>query len=323
MIIKSEFKPAWWAKNRHMQTIWGAVFRSLPKLPELRRERIELADGDFIDLDIYENDSPTVLILHGLEGDINSHYMRGIVKQLSHSGYQIVVKYFRGCSGESNRLLRSYHSGVSDDLQSVIEALEQLGISVDYLLGFSLGGNVLLKWLGENHQNHTVNAAIAVSVPMLLNECANAIDIGFSRVYSSRLLSSLKRKTLDKKSRFAKELALTSQEINKLDSFWSFDHQVTAPLHGFATAEEYYQNASSQQYLKRITIPTLVIHAQDDPFMNPKVIPSQQQLSPKVKLELAEAGGHVGFVGGRWPWQAEYYLEHRIPEFLAQFSSVS
>lgn len=324
MIVKSKFKPAWWAKNRHMQTIWGAIFRQLPELPALKRERVELADGDFIDLDIFARpESATVLILHGLEGDINSHYMRGIVKQLSNNGYQVIVKYFRGCSGESNRLPRSYHSGVSDDLEAIMQALQQSGITVNYLLGFSLGGNVVLKWLGENYQHHAVAAAVAVSVPMLLNECANSIDVGFSKVYSNHLLSSLKRKTLEKKSRFAKEIELTPQQINKLNSFWSFDHQVTAPLHGFATADEYYQNASSQQFLKRIAIPTLIIHAQDDPFMNPKVIPNQQQLSPTVKLELAEAGGHVGFVGGPWPWQAEYYLEHRIPEFLAQFPSVS
>jgi len=319
LITPSKFRPAWWAKNRHLQTIWGAVVRKLPELPPLERWRINLPDNDFIDVDLYlASDKPTVLLLHGLEGSIDSHYMRGIVAQLIADGYQVAIKHFRGCSGESNRLLRSYHSGVSDDLQQVIESLAQRQVRVDFLIGFSLGGNVLLKWLGENHSGHQVQRAVAVSVPLLLDECANAIDEGFSRVYSGRLLKTLKMKALYKKMQFAEKIQLSEKEINQLDSFWDFDHQITAPLHGFESAKDYYRQVSSQQFLKHIKVPTLVIHAKDDPFMNTKVIPDAKQVSTAVEFELADYGGHVGFVGGNWPWRAEYYLEHRIPEFLAQ-----
>lgn len=320
MITASQFKPAWWAKNRHMQTIWGAIFRFAPKKPPMQRIRLDLPDSDFIDVDFYPvAKAPTVLLLHGLEGSIDSHYMRGIVKTLVGDGKQVAVMHFRGCSGESNRLLRSYHSGVSDDLQSVLTLLKDKDIVVDYLVGFSLGGNVLLKWLGENHLDHKVKAAVAVSVPLLLDECATAIDEGFSRVYSGRLLKTLKIKALYKKMQYQEAIDLTTDEIKQLNNFWAFDHQITAPLHGFKSAEEYYRKASSQPFLKSIRIPTLIIHAKDDPFMNTKVIPKEEHLSDKVDFELAEYGGHVGFVAGNWPWQAEYYLEKRIPQFLAKF----
>ncbi|TQV74632.1 hydrolase [Aliikangiella marina] len=320
MLTESQFKPAWWAKNRHVQTIWGALFRLVPKKPSMRRIRLDLADGDFIDVDFYAiANAPTVLLLHGLEGSVDSHYMRGIVNSLIGQGKQVAVMHFRGCSGESNRLLRSYHSGVSDDLQNVLLLLENESITVDYLVGFSLGGNVLLKWLGENHPNNQVKAAVAVSVPLLLDECATAIDEGFSRLYSGRLLKTLKIKALYKKMEYQDAIALSPEEIKRLNNFWAFDDQITAPLHGFGSAEEYYQKASSQPFLKSIKIPTLVIHAKDDPFMNTNVIPREEHLSDKVDFELAEYGGHVGFVGGNWPWRAEYYLEKRIPQFLAQF----
>ena len=319
MLKESLFKPAWWAKNRHFQTVWGAIFRRLPPLPPIERWRVDMPDGDFIDVDLaLSGDGPFVLLLHGLEGSADSHYMRGIVSRLVQQGKRVAVMHFRGCSGESNRLLRSYHSGVSDDLQLVIERLARRSLSVDYLVGFSLGGNVLLKWLGENHSGHQIKAAVAVSVPLLLNECANAIDQGFSRVYSGRLLKTLKMKTLYKKMQFTDQVPLSNSEINRLNTFWDFDHKVTAPLHGFKSAEDYYHQVSSQQFLKTIQLPTLVIHAKDDPFMNTNVIPQAHHLSSQVDFELADFGGHVGFVGGKWPWRAEYYLEQRIPQFLDQ-----
>jgi uncharacterized protein len=324
MLKESTFKPGWWAKNRHLQTLWGALVRRLPELPAMERWRFDLPDGDFIDVDLYfKSDAPTVLLLHGLEGSIDSHYIRGLVNQFASQGKQVIVKHFRGCSGEQNRLLRSYHSGVSDDLQAVLEQLSERNIVVDFIVGFSLGGNVLLKWLGENHKRHSVKGAVAVSVPLLLDECASAIDQGFSKLYSSRLLKTLKLKTLYKKLQFNEQIKLSAEEIKQLDTFWAFDHQVTAPLHGFKSASEYYAKVSSQQFLKSIQIPTLVIHAADDPFMNVNVIPGAQHLSPAVEFELAQFGGHVGFVGGDWPWRAEYYLEKRIPAYLDQITEKS
>lgn len=321
--ISSCFKPAWWAQNRHLQTIWGALFRSAPSLPTMQRKRLELDDGDFIDIHIYiqpdrVNCAPTVLLLHGLEGSIHSSYIRGAVSQLVCAGYQVVVMHFRSCSEENNRLLQSYHSGVSDDLQLVIEILRRENIIIEYLVGFSLGGNVLLKWLGEQRQYFQVKAAVAISVPLRLDECATAIAQGFSQIYARHLLKTLKLKVHQKKRQFAHAISLTHNEIKRLASFWEFDDKVTAPIHGFSSAADYYAKVSSRQFLKFIEIPTLIIHAKDDPFMNEQVIPEATELSPKVTFELSERGGHVGFVEGPWPWKAEYYLEKRVVEFFKQ-----
>ncbi len=317
MIIRSSFRAAWWAKNRHVQTIWGAIFRKIPELPVAERKRLELPDGDFIDVDIYfKTKKPTILLLHGLEGSSDSHYIRGLIDVLREHDFRVVVMHFRGCSGESNRLLQSYHSGISEDLQLVLELLQSIDISVDYLVGFSLGGNVLLKWLGEKHSKHTVKAAVAISVPLLLDECATAIEQGFSKVYSGRLLKTLRQKALLKKMNFGEQMMLSPEKIKKLKSFWEFDNHFTAPVHGFESVENYYTKASSRQFLKNISLPTLVIHAKDDPFMTPNVIPTNEELSTHVIFELAERGGHVGFIEGAAPWSAKYYLEQRIIEFL-------
>ncbi len=345
MKILSQFKPAWWAKNRHLQTVWGALFRFFPLLPRLRRIRLELADGDFIDIDIHFEESPsTVLILHGLEGSVHSHYIRGLVAQFIARKQQVAVMHFRGCSGESNRLLKSYHSGASEDLHQVVELLQAAGMQIDYLVGFSLGGNIVLKWLAEiaekpnsSNQSHScqntsdenkyrrnsascsIKAAVAVSVPYLLDECANTIDKGFSRVYSRHLLKTLRKKVVEKRGLFSEDFSLSCEEISQLKTFWSFDHQVTAPVNGFLSAEDYYRKVSSRQFLSAISVPTLLIHAKDDPFMSQGVIPELSELSPFIQLEISERGGHVGFIQGKWPFIANYYLDHRIPEFLSHY----
>lgn len=334
--LEQGFKPSWWAKNRHIQTMWGPLIRRLPKVPNIMRERLELDDGDFIDLDIYKvKNRPTLLLLHGLEGSIDSAYIRGMLDTAVTKNWQVVVMHFRSCSGEPNRLLSSYNSGVSSDLQLVLNALAKQSLNVDYIVGYSLGGNVLLKWLGEkgrinNSTKESVNlnmndysnikAAVAVSVPMLLDVCAKEIHTGFSRVYEWALLQTLRHKTSEKILKFGSDKLPQLTEVSKLNSFVKFDNQVTAPAHGYKNAEDYYQKASAQQFIKSIKIPTLIVHAKDDPFMNESVIPDQQEISESVTLEVNEKGGHVGFVQGQWPWKAEYYLEKRIPEYLQQFS---
>ncbi len=324
MFINSQFKTGWWNKNRHVQTVWGGIFRFKQQLPDRDRIRFNLDDGDFIDVDIFngksgEESKQFVLLLHGLEGGVNSHYIQGMTHKLIKSNKYVGVMNFRGCSGEENRGFRSYHSGVSDDLNIIIKLLAQKGIEVSYLIGFSLGGNVLLKWLGENQGDNKIKAAVAVSVPLLLNECANTMTQGFSKFYSGHLLKTLKEKAKTKKERFPEKITISCAEIEKLNSFWLFDDKITAPLHGFDNALDYYQKSSSRQFLKSIKTPTLIIQAKDDPFMNLNVIPELNELSSNVHFELSENGGHVGFVQGSWPWSAEYYLEKRIPEFFQQF----
>jgi hypothetical protein len=224
--------------------------------------------------------------------------------------------HFRGCSGEPNRLSRSYHSGETGDLQAVVERLRArnpaAGIAV---VGYSLGGNVLLKWLGELGPAAPLDCAVAVSVPFELGAAADRLARGFSRLYQYRLLYSLKRSTR-RKVRLG-VLHPRYGDLSPVRDFRAFDDRVTAPLHGFRDACHYYTVSSCRQYLAGIRVPTLVLHARDDPFLTPAAIPGPGEVSPAVDVELSACGGHVGFVGGPWPWHAEYWLEQRIPAFLA------
>lgn len=319
-IIKNAFVAPWWAKNCHLQTLWASLFRQLPKLPKMSRYRLELDDGDFIDVDIFlQTKQPTLLLLHGLEGSVNSHYIRGMIDSAVKKNWQVAVMHFRSCSGEPNRLVKSYNSGVSDDLQVVLDKLKHKSIIVDYIVGYSLGGNVLLKWLGEQHLS-SVKAAVAVSVPLMLDVCATEIHRGFSRFYEFILLRTLRQKTREKQLKFSSKLLPKMQQIKNLKSFWQFDDQVTAPVHGYLNASDYYKRASSRQFVKNIKIKTLIIQSRDDPFMSAEVLPKKDEIPESVTLEENCHGGHVGFVQGQWPWKASYYLESRIPQFLEAVS---
>ena len=309
------FTPAWWCRNGHMQTLWQSLFRHLPRIA-LRRERIELPDGDFIDLDWNEcRRGPIVVILHGLEGSSSSVYARGMLKAIQDQDWRGVVMHHRGCSGEPNRLPRSYHSGETGDFSHILDVLHRREPHTAFAaVGYSLGGNVLLKWLGETGNRDRLRAAAAVSVPLLLRRAADRLETGFSRLYQWELLRRLRRSLGRKRARI--DVPLTVQDVAALRSFREFDEHVTAPLHGFTGADHYYSAASSRQFLKHIAIETLVVHALDDPFMTPDVIPAHDELSDAVRFELYPHGGHVGFIAGHWPWRAHYWLETRVPEFL-------
>jgi len=297
-----------------MQTLWPYLFRRMPRV-ELRRERLGLPDGDFLDLDWTENShGPIVIVLHGLEGSSDSKYARGLLKAVHEHGWRGMVMHFRGCSGEHNRLPRSYHSGETTDLAYVVNLLRGREPEAPlFVVGFSLGGNVLLKWLGEVGSQVPIKAAVAVSVPFLLDESAKRLDQGFSRVYQWGLMHSMRNAVAEKRKRM--KLPLKIQDLSKLKTFRDFDEHITAPLHGFAGAEDYYRRSSSRQYLKGIVVPTLLIHAEDDPFMTTSVIPNKQELSDSTTLELCSNGGHVGFVSGICPWRPDYWLENRVLEY--------
>jgi predicted alpha/beta-fold hydrolase len=312
------FKAAWWCRGPHAQTLWARLARRPPQVA-LWRERLELPDGDFIDLDWTENGSgPIVIVLHGLEGSSDSPYARGLLRAVEQRGWRGVVMHFRGCSGEPNRLPRSYHSGDIGDLAFFVDTLKRREPPVTLaVVGFSLGGNVLLKWLGKTGDMSTIHAAVAVSVPFVLHGAAARLQQGFSRLYQWQLLRSL-RHTVDAKRR-RMELSLKIRDLSALRNFRDFDEHVTAPLHGFDSADHYYTVSSSRQYLRGITVPTLLLHARDDPFMTESAIPRPDELSESVTLELSPRGGHVGFVAGIWPWRPRYWLDERIPEYLAQY----
>ncbi len=313
--MREAFKPAWWCRGPHLQTLWPFLFRRTSHV-ELKRERLELPDGDFLDLDwTVNNNGPIVLILHGLEGSSNSKYARGLLNAVHHRGWRGVVIHFRGCSGEPNRLPRSYHSGETGDLAYVADMLRRREPETPlFAVGFSLGGNVLLKWLGEAGKQTLINAAVAISVPFLLAESAKRLEQGFSQFYQWGLMRSMHSSVAEKRKHM--KLPLKIEDLSALKTFRDFDEHVTAPLHGFAGADDYYERSSSRQYLKAIQVPTLIIQSRDDPFMTEAVIPRDGELSSVVELELYDNGGHVGFVAGTRPWVPEYWLDGRILQYL-------
>lgn len=310
------FEAGRWCRNPHLQTLLPRLRLGRPLA--LRRERLDLPDGDFVDLDwTLRAQGPIVIVLHGLEGSSRSPYVRGLLRALDGQGFRAAAMHFRGCSGTPNRLPRGYHSGETRDLDYVVRTLAQREPGARLaVVGYSLGGNVLLKWLGEEAGDAPVQSAVAVSVPFVLSLAADRLNRGFSRVYQWKLLLSLRQSLRRKFARSPAPIPL--HELGGLRSFWHFDDRVTAPLHGFRDAMDYYTSSSSRQYLHRITVPTLVIHAKDDPFLPPEAIPTPEELSPSIRLELYPHGGHVGFITGSSPWRPVYWLEHRIPEFLVQ-----
>lgn len=318
-----KFKPAWWLRNSHLQTIWPVLCRANVKNLHTQRERLELPDGDFIDLDWVhaQGKGPIVLLLHGLEGSINSHYAKSLLQQFESRGWRGVFMHFRGCSGEPNRLPRGYHSGETGDVSYVIETILNREPTVPIAaVGISLGGNVLLKWLGETGSQNQLKAAIAVSVPFELLKAAKRVQQGFSKFYQWYFIKCLRE-------RLSKKFALTptpfdTSVIHQVQTMYDFDDKITAPLHGFMDVHDYYDAASCRQFLHSIQIPTLILQAKDDPFMTADVIPNQDELSPSIKLEVSEGGGHVGFVAGKYPWRPEYWLEKRIPDFLENYLNI-
>ena len=314
-IIKSSFNPVWWLSNPHIQTLWPTFFRTLPRV-NTAIHRLELNDGDFLDLAITPlKNKPIVIILHGLEGSLDSPYAKPLIKALDNTGYGVCFVHFRGCSGEVNRLSRSYHSGDTGDLQSVVNYLQENNSQgVFAVIGFSLGGNALLKWMGEQGNKSMVKTAIAVSVPFTLSDAGDRLEKSFSRIYQQHLVSRCQKKYTLK---FAtKRSPLESIDVKKLNTFYSFDDQITAPLNGFDGADDYYKQSSSRQFLKHIRKPTLILHSKDDPFMWEHTVPTEDELSPVVQLELSESGGHVGFIDGTHPFNIEYWLDQRIVKWL-------
>ncbi|WP_095497574.1 hydrolase [Paraferrimonas haliotis] len=318
--MSSGFTPAWWAKSPHTQTIIPLLTQ--PKPIPLQQQRLDTDDGDFIDLEWLarpEANKPIVLILHGLEGSARSHYAKRLLLDCQKQQLSAVVHHHRNCSLEPNRLARSYHSGDTQDLALTVAHLNAHYPNNPILaVGYSLGANVLIKYLGERRHDSGITRAVAVSAPLQLSACAKRLEKGFSKVYQSYLIKQLQQRVRQKlaQPQLAKKMPLSLQQVDQLKTFYQFDDQVTAPLHGFKDVHDYYQQASGLPYLKSIEIPTLVLHAQDDPFMNQDVIPTSEQLSQQVNYQLCRHGGHVGFIEGGKPWAPKFFLERRILHFL-------
>ncbi len=323
------FKPAFGLSHRHSQTIFSTLFRK-PIAPVIRVERFTLADGDFVEcywhqqsfLSLENTHKPIVTLFHGLEGSFASPYIQGIMNALHEAGFCPVLMHFRGCSGLMNILPRSYHSGDTADARQWLNTLHARYPEHPLLaIGYSLGGNMLLKLLGEDGHSSSLNAAVAVSAPLKLDLCAKQMNQGFSQLYQYRLLKNLKRHLLKKYQQHDMKalIGIDEQQVKQLTSFWAFDDVYTGPIHGFSSAQDYYQQSSSQQYLSAISTETLLIHALDDPFMTPKVIPDKSQLSRQITFDLQATGGHLGFVSGHI-FKPSYWLDERIVDFLTNRS---
>ncbi|ADW19010.1 alpha/beta hydrolase fold protein [Desulfobulbus propionicus DSM 2032] len=308
------FLPPPWLRNPHLQTLWPKLLRKRPAL-RLRRERIELADGDFIDLAWTSGRGPTVLMLHGLEGTLRSHYALPVMASLLQAGFQPVFMHLRGCSGEPNRLPRTYHSGAIEDLAEVLAVLRSTNRPVAAAIGFSLGGNLLLRYLGTAGPASLLQAAMAVSVPFVLGDAARRLEQGGSRIYQHYLLDRLKRSY---RRKFAQTSSPLRVDLDRIHTLREYDQQVTAPLNGFAGADDYYRRCSSFGVLDRITTPTLILHSVDDPFMYPHSVPEADQVGPGVRLAIQPHGGHVGFVDGRFPWRTGWLIDRLAIAFFRE-----
>ncbi len=320
LVAESHYQPPFYLFNGHLQTIVPSLWRTVPDVA-YQRERLELPDGDFLNLDWSRPPAarPTdglAIVSHGLEGDASRPYMRGMVRALNRAGLDALAWNYRSCGGEMNRLLRSYHLGDTDDLDLVLRhALATGRYQRVYLVGFSAGGNVTLKYLGEDAARvpAEVRRAAVFSVPTDLR--ASSVHIGRlqNQVYLRRFLKSLRLKVRAKAELLPGQVDLAG--IEELRDFLAFDNRYTAPMHGFDSADAYYRYASSGRYLTGIRVPTLLVNAQNDPFLPASCFPREVAASsPFVFLETPPEGGHVGFAEGA-P-DGVYYSERRAVEFL-------
>jgi len=315
------YRPAWWVPGSHGQTLWGKFFRPRPSLP-VHVERWDTPDGDFIDVHRLTGPAgaPRLLFLHGLEGTIRSHYVGGFFHEAERRGWAADLMIFRGCGAEPNRAPRFYHSGETTDLAFVLDRVLREHPDVPVMVaGVSLGGNVLLKFLGERGDAlpRQLRAAAAISVPFDLERGARFIATGISRIYDRHFLRTLRPKALAKLEKYPG--LFDRSALERAASIYDFDDAVTAPVHGFSDAHDYYFRSSSLRWIGRIRLPTLLLSAVDDPFLPADVLGEVRDIAghnPALNIEFTMRGGHVGFVSGRWPWRPFYYAEWRACEFL-------
>ena len=324
-VTSPPYVPAWWVPGRHLRTLWGKFIRRVVDAPA-HTIRWETPDGDFLDL--WRVDAPAgrprLILLHGLEGGHRSHYARGILAEAHRRGWGADLLIFRSCGPEINRTPRFYHSGETTDLAFAVERLvSEFPSSQFFLAGVSLGGNVLLKYLGERGAvlSPNIRAAAAVSVPFDLQRSSRHIDRGFARVYQASFLRSLRRKAALKHAAFPDRVS--GEGLQRMRTLYAFDDAVTAPVHGFADASDYYSQSSAIRWLSRISLPSLLLSAVDDPFLPAEVLDEVRiiaEANPRLNLEFVERGGHVGFIGGRVPWRPVYYAEVRVFDFFEKYA---
>jgi hypothetical protein len=318
-LVHSTYRAPLWLAGGHLQTLYAALLVRVPSIP-YRRERWVLADGDFLDLDWVDGplDAPLLVLFHGLEGSSRGHYARALMQAVRRRGFSGVIPHFRGCSGEPNRLARAYHSGDSAEIDLILRRLRaEFPRRALFAVGVSLGGNALLKWLGEGGAacRSVIDAAAAVSAPVDLVAAGRTLDRGLNRqLYVRHFLASLRAKALDKIARH--RLPVSPAAIRSASTLYRFDDLFTAPLHGFRDAMDYWTRASSKPWLNSIAVPTLLLNARNDPFLPASALPTVEEVSAAVTLEYPAAGGHVGFVSGPFPGRLDW-LPQRLMDFFA------
>ncbi|HKS07597.1 MAG TPA: alpha/beta fold hydrolase [Gemmatimonadaceae bacterium] len=321
-------RPAWWLPGPHLPTIFAKFARKI-SMPPTVREQLATPDGDVISVERANgiDGRPRVILFHGLEGGTHSTYARGIFHAAARCGWWADLVLWRTCDGKTvNRVRRSYHSGASDDLGFALEAIVNSDPRrITFAIGVSLGGNALLKWLGERGKSvpPALRAASAVSVPFDLAAASRKIERGFSRVYTHFFLKSLKAKALAKIAQFP-DIA-DRGAVERAQTLWAFDDAFTAPLHGFANAADYYTQCSSLAFLSRVRIPTLLLNAQDDPFLPRRVLSQVGAVAVEnsyLECVFPRRGGHTGFISGASPRRAQYWMEDYVLNWLDQASGV-
>ncbi len=337
LVESSTYRPPFWLPNGHAQSIYPALFRKVPGV-EYQRERLVLPDGDFLDLDWSRssmtsdqlpvtNEKATkgeslvtdhwslVILSHGLEGDSRRQYILGMVRLLNQHGFDCLAWNFRSCSGELNGTLRFYHSGATDDLESVVDHARAKGYRRISLVGFSLGGNLTLKYLGEQGKKAVgeIERAVVFSVPLHLSSGSTRMEGWEDRVYTARFNRSLKRKIAEKAARMPDKI--DASHLKNVRTLRDFDNYYTSQLHGFKDAEDYYEQNSSIHFVDRIEVPTLIVNARNDPFLSPECYPFELiQPLPNVWLEAPPEGGHCGFLQAGY--RGVLWSEERALSFL-------
>ena len=316
LLSTSGYRSPWFLPNGHLQTIVPSLLRRAPHLTN-EKERLELEDGDFLDLEWHRQKGThaqrLAIFCHGLEANAGASYVQEVAGSLARQGWDILAWSYRGCSGEMNRLARFYHSGATEDLAAVVEhAIGHHSAPQIDLIGFSLGGNLVLKYLGEKSErvSSRLGKAVTFSVPCDLACSAKQLDTVFSReIYMRRFIKSLAHKVRLKQALFPEQL--NSEGLDSIRTFREFDNRYTAPLHGFTDAEDYWRRSSSRPFLNKIRIPAVLVNAENDPFLGPDCYPRDEATeSSFFHLEIPRTGGHVGFPGGgsEEPWLAERVL---------------
>lgn len=318
MVEQQSFQPPWWLRNKHVQSIYASVIKPRSTV-DLNWEEITLSDGDFVDIawaGPAPTNAPVLILLHGLEGSAYSHYIQEMLDLFIQFDWRIAVMHMRSCSGRLNNRPEFYNAEKTDDFKEVVDHIaNRYSDSPIFAMGFSLGGNILMRYLAK-HNESPLHAGIAVSMPFELAKSADYLVPFYQHV----LLRSLKRK-IEAKIDLGMDMPISVKELKLISSLRRFDSMITTPMYRYDSVDEYYQLASSRFMLKNIEHPALILHAMDDPFVPPNSVPDAKELSPSIAFEISQHGGHMGFIKGGLPWKPSYWFAQRIKTFFDKHGS--